>query len=358
MTDINLIESITTAFGPSGFEDDVLDVIKDNLKDFSIETDSMNNLFARIKNNSDKPYTVLLDAHTDEVGFMVQSILDNGTLMFVPLGGWVATNIPAHLVGIKNIHGEIVEGITGSTPPHFMSEEERKRPLSIDSMFIDIGAKSRREVIEDFGIDVGAPVAPLVDFRHDAKRNLIRGKAFDNRLGCCSIIETLKRIKDSKNLNVNVVGGFAAQEEVGMRGAKITSAKVRPDLAILFEGSPADDRYFPEGLAQGVLGGGTQIRHMDQSYISSFEYIKFAKEIANKNNIKYQSAVRRAGSTNAGAIHLSGEGVPVLVLGIPSRFVHSHYNFADLSDFEATVDLAVNVIENLDEKSVKKILKK
>ncbi len=124
MTDINLIESITTAFGPSGFEDDVLDVIKDNLKDFSIETDSMNNLFARIKNNSDKPYTVLLDAHTDEVGFMVQSILDNGTLMFVPLGGWVATNIPAHLVGIKNIHGEIVEGITGSTPPHFMSEEE------------------------------------------------------------------------------------------------------------------------------------------------------------------------------------------------------------------------------------------
>lgn len=357
MTDINLIKDLTTAFGPSGFEDDVLTVIKKYLNGFDIETDSMNNLFAKSKKNSNKPITVMLDAHTDEVGFMVQSIMDNGTLMFVPLGGWVPTNIPAHLVGIKNNRGEIVEGITGSTPPHFMSEEERKRPLSIDTMFLDIGAKSREEVINDFGIEVGAPVAPLVDFRHYSKRNLIRGKAFDNRLGCCSIIETLKRL-EGKNLNVNVVGAFAAQEEVGMRGAKITSAKVKPDLAILFEGSPADDRYFPAGVAQGVLGGGTQIRHMDQSYISSFEYIKFAKEIADKNNIKYQSAVRRAGSTNAGAIHLSGEGVPVLVLGIPSRFVHSHYNFADLTDFEATVDLAVNVIENLDEESVKKILKK
>ena len=357
MTDINLIKDLTTAFGPSGFEDDVLTVIKKYLNGFDTETDSMNNLFARSKKNSNKPITVMLDAHTDEVGFMVQSILDNGTLAFVPLGGWVPTNIPAHLVGIKNNRGEIIEGITGSTPPHFMSEEERKRPLAIDTMFLDIGAKSREEVIKDFGIEVGAPVAPLVDFRHDSKRNLIRGKAFDNRLGCCSIIETLKRL-EGKDLNVNVVGGFAAQEEVGMRGAKITSAKVKPDLAILFEGSPADDRYFPAGVAQGVLGGGTQIRHMDQSYISSFEYIKFAKEIANKNNIKYQSAVRRAGSTNAGAIHLSGEGVPVLVLGIPSRFVHSHYNFADLTDFEATVDLAVNVIENLNEESVKKILKK
>lgn len=357
MTDINLIKDLTTAFGPSGFEDDVLTVIKKYLNGFDIETDSMNNLFAKSKKNSNKPTTVMLDAHTDEVGFMVQSIMDNGTLAFVPLGGWVPTNIPAHLVGIKNNRGEIIEGITGSTPPHFMSEEERKRPLSIDTMFLDIGAKSREEVIKDFGIEVGAPVAPLVDFRYDSKRNLIRCKAFDNRLGCCSIIETLKRL-EGKDLNVNVVGGFAAQEEVGMRGAKITSAKVKPDLAILFEGSPADDRYFPAGVAQGVLGGGTQIRHMDQSYISSFEYIKFAKEIADKNNIKYQSAVRRAGSTNAGAIHLSGEGVPVLVLGIPSRFVHSHYNFADISDFEATVDLAVNVIENLDEESIKKILKK
>lgn len=289
---------------------------------------------------------------------MVQSILDNGTLSIVPLGGWVLTNVPAHLVGIRNRDVKIVEGITGSTPPHFMTEEERNSPLNIEKIFIDIGAMSYEEVVEDFKIEPGAPVAPIVDFRYDKAHDLIRGKAFDNRLGCACIVETMNRLKDVDNLNVNLVGAFAAQEEVGMRGAKVTSQKVKPDLAIVFEGSPADDLYFSRKQSQGALGNGVQIRHFDQSYIGNPEYIKLAKELAEKNNIRYQSAIRRAGSTNAGAIHLSNEGVPVLVLGVPSRFVHSHYNFAKLSDFEAAVDLAVKVIENLNDDNIKKILKK
>lgn len=357
MNIIKLIEELTTAFGPSGFEEDLLEILKKYLKDFDLENDSMNNAYAKFKNSGKKNFTVQLDAHTDEVGFMVQSILDNGTLAIVPLGGWVLTNVPAHLVGIRNRNGKIIEGITGSTPPHFMTEEERNSPLNIEKIFIDIGAMSYEEVVEDFKIEPGAPVAPIVDFRYDKIHDLIRGKAFDNRLGCACIVETMNRLKD-KNLNVNIVGAFAAQEEVGMRGAKVTSQKVKPDLAIVFEGSPADDLYFSKKQSQGALGNGVQIRHFDQSYIGNPEYIKLAKELAEKNNIRYQSAIRRAGSTNAGAIHLSNEGVPVLVLGVPSRYVHSHYNFARLSDFEATVDLAVKVIENLNDQNIKKILKK
>ena len=357
MDKIKLIEELTTAFGPSGFEEDLVEIIKNNLKDLDLESDSMNNVYAKYKSYRDKKFTVQLDAHTDEVGFMVQSILDNGTLAIVPLGGWVLTNVPAHLVGIRNKDGQIIEGITGSTPPHFMSQEERNRPLDIEKMFIDIGASSYEEVIEDFKIEPGAPVAPLVDFRYDEDHDLIRGKAFDNRLGCACIIETMKRLKDA-DLNVNLVGAFAAQEEVGMRGAKVTSQKVKPDLAIVFEGSPADDLYFTKTQAQGALGKGVQIRHFDKSYIGNPEYIKLAKDLADENKIKYQSAIRRAGSTNAGAIHLTNEGVPVLVLGIPSRYVHSHYNFARLSDFEATVDLAVKVLQNLNDDTIRKILKK
>lgn len=310
-----------------------------------------------MKNVEDKNHTILLDAHTDEVGFMVQNIFENGTLSFVPLGGWIPSNIPAHLVGVKNADGEIIEGITGSTPPHFMTPEERNKPLSIDTMFIDIGAKSREEVLHDFRISIGSPIAPLVDFRFDPKKHLLRGKAFDNRLGCACIVETMKKLQDTKNLNINIVAGFAAQEEVGMRGAKITSQKIKPDLAIVFEGSPADDLYFPKKEAQGALGKGVQLRHMDQSYIANSDYIKFAKKIAEENHIKYQSTVRRAGNTNAGVIHLADEGVPVLVLGIPSRYVHSHYNFSDIKDFHSTVDLAVKLIESLNEKELKKILK-
>ena len=357
MDKIKLIEELTTAFGPSGFEEDLVELIKNNLKDLDLESDSMNNVYAKYKNSGDKNFTVQLDAHTDEVGFMVQSIFDNGTLAIVPLGGWVLTNVPAHLVAIRNKDGELIEGITGSTPPHFMSQEERNRPLDIEKMFIDIGASSYEEVVEDFKIEPGAPVAPLVDFRYDEDHDLIRGKAFDNRLGCACIIETMKRLKDA-DLNINLVGAFAAQEEVGMRGAKVTSQKVKPDLAIVFEGSPADDLYFGKNQAQGALGAGVQIRHFDKSYIGNPEFINLAKNLADENGIKYQSAIRRAGSTNAGAIHLSDEGVPVLVLGIPSRYVHSHYNFARLSDFEATVELAVKVLQNLNDENIRKILKK
>ena len=358
MNNIKLIEELTTAFGPSGFEEDLVEILTKYLKDLDLENDSMNNLYAKYKNSGDKKFTVQLDAHTDEVGFIVQSILDNGTLAIVPLGGWVLTNVPAHLVGIRNRDGRIIEGITGSTPPHFMSQEERNRPLDIEKLFIDIGAKSFEEVMEDFKIEPGAPVAPLVDFRYDKDHDLIRGKAFDNRLGCACIVETMNRLKDDTNLNVNLVGAFASQEEVGMRGAKVTSQKVKPDLAIVFEGSPADDLYFPKKQAQGSLGSGVQIRHFDMSYIGNPEYLKLAKLLADENKISYQSAVRRAGSTNAGAIHLSNEGVPVLVLGIPSRYVHSHYNFAKLSDFEATVNLAVKIIQNLNDENIRKILKK
>ena len=359
MSKIELIRDLTNAFGPSGFEEDVLDSAKKYLNNFEVDTDSMNNLYAKLKGNKGKRYKILLDAHSDEVGFIVQSILDNGLLSFIKLGGWVKSNIPAHLVKIKNIRGEYIEGITSSKPPHFMTDDEiAQDKLSIETMYIDIGANSKEEVKEVYGIEVGCPVAPLVDFKYNEDQGLLRGKAFDNRLGCACIIEIMNRLNKSNNLNVDVIGSFAAQEEVGMRGARITSQKVKPDLAIVFEGTPADDMYLDPSQAQGVLGKGTQIRHMDESYIGNFPYIQYAKEIADKNNIKYQSAVRRGGSTNAGVIHLSNEGVPVLVLGVPSRYVHTHYNYAKIDDFDSTVELAVKLIEGLNDQIINKILKK
>lgn len=359
MIDIKLVGDLTDAFGPSGFEEDVVDVIKNNTRDLEIETDAMNNVFAGLTGNTGKRLKILLDAHTDEVGFMVQSILSNGLISFVALGGWVNSNIPAHLVKIKNSKGEYIEGVTSSKPPHFMTDEERQNDkLNIETMYIDVGARDRDEVMNYYGIEVGDPIAPLVNFKYDNDSKILRGKAFDNRLGCLCIIETMNRLNKSQDLEIDVIGGFASQEEVGMRGAKVTSEKIKADLAIVFEGSPADDVYFEKGIAQGSLKEGTQIRHMDQSYIGNPEYIRYAKDIANRENIKFQSAVRRRGGTNAGAIHLSNEGVPVLVLGIPSRYVHTHYNYCSMEDIQSTIDLAVKLIESLKEESINRILKK
>ena len=157
---------------------------------------------------------------------------------------------------------------------------------------------------------------------------------------------------------MDVVGAFAAQEEVGMRGAAVTSARVQPDLAIVFEGSPADDFYYGKEKAQGVLGAGVQIRCMDKSYITNPAFLRYAHELGDTLGIPYQDTVRRGGSTNAGKISLAGRAVPTLVLGIPSRYVHSHYNFCAAGDVQAAVKMAVEVIRGLDSHRIDLLMRK
>ena len=192
-------------------------------------------------------------------------------------------------------------------------------------------------------------MVPDVTFSYDEEHDLCFGKAFDNRAGCACIIDTMNQLyEDRERLAVNVVGAFAAQEEVGMRGATVTSQVVKPDLAIVFEGSPSDDFYFSTAETQGRMRGGVQIRLMDKSYISNPLFIQYAEEVAKKYGIRYQETVRRGGSTNAGKISLTGKAVPVLVLGVPSRYVHTHYNFCAGADLAAAADLAAEVIRGLD----------
>lgn len=358
MVDLKLIEDLSNAFGPSGFEEEVCKVVKKYTGEFDLANDAMCNLYLKNRNFSGKKPLLMLDAHLDECGFMVQSILENGMISIIMLGGVHLTSLPAHSVIIRNGKGEKIKGIIGSKPVHFLSAKEREDcSLAIETMYVDVGASSRREVMEDYGILPGDPIMPDVAFSYDEKHGICFGKAFDNRLGCACIIETMKELLNDE-LKVDVVGAFAAQEEVGMRGATVTSQRVKPDLAIVFEGSPADDYFFAEGLAQGSLKKGVQIRHMDNSYISNVEFIRLAHQVGESKEIKYQDAVRRGGSTNAGKISLTNQAVPVLVLGIPSRYVHSHYNFCAKEDIESSVRMASEVIRNLNEKTIRAILKK
>ncbi|MEG1027886.1 MAG: M20/M25/M40 family metallo-hydrolase [Oscillospiraceae bacterium] len=353
---LELVKQLTNAFGPSGFEDEVVKVVKQNCKEFDCTSDAMHNIFMKMKNHTGKKPVVMLDAHLDELGFMVKHISSNGLISFVTLGGWVATNVPAHSVYIRNRKGELIKGITTSKPPHFMTEAERTSKLQIESICIDVGASSYKEVTELFGIQVGDPVMPDALFEHNKINDTLFGKAFDNRVGCYCIIETMKRLINQSNLYVDVVGGFAAQEENGTRGAKITANTLKPDLAIVFEGSPSDDMYYDILEAQGALKKGTQIRHIDSSYVSNPEFIAFAKEVGDKNGIKYQSAVRRSGGTNAGVIHqMADKNIPCLVLGIPCRYVHSHYNWCAIEDIEATASMATEVIKALNQTALDKI---
>ncbi len=347
-TSLEMIAAISNAKGAAGFEDEVLTVLRrygEGLGQF--REDSLRNLYlSRRENRSGRP-VVQLDAHSDEVSFMVQAIRPNGTLRFITLGGWVNSNIPAHRVLVQTADGSYIPGVIASKPLHFMSAAEREKPPAVEDMSIDVGASSREEVIREFHVRIGAPVVPDVTFEYQERHDLMIGKAFDCRLGCSSILWTLDELK-GRELNVDVTAAFATQEEMGTRGATVTANTVKPDLAIVFEGCPADDTVAEPYMVQTAIHKGPMLRHIDARMITNPRFQRYALDLAQELNIPVQESVRSGGSTNGAPIHLSNQGVPVIVIGIPVRYIHTHYGIAAHGDVANAVKLAAAILERVD----------
>ena len=246
---LELIADISNANGAPGFEDDVVAQIRRHAEGLGeLREDSLRNLYIYRKENKGNRPVVQLDGHSDEVAFMVQAIRPDGNLRIIPLGGWVTSNVPAHKVWVRNALGEYIPGIVASKPPHYMTEAERKAPLVFENITVDVGAVSKEEAENEFHIRIGEPVVPDVTFTYDEKHDLMVGKSFDCRLGCASIVSTLRELQ-GKELAVDVVGACCSQEEVGTRGSQVTCRTVNPDLAIVFEGCP--------GACRGTWHSGT-----------------------------------------------------------------------------------------------------
>lgn len=351
---LEITEKLCNAFGAPGYEDDVLELIEEEMKDFQVERDAINNLYIYPHTLDEKKATVLLDCHSDEVGFMIEHIYENGTLAFLPLGGWHVGNIPAMSVVIKTERGDYVKGVVATKPPHFMTEEERARLTKLSEMCIDIGTSSKEESESLYGIEIGNPVVPDVNFSFDEKIGIMRAKAFDNRIGCTAVIALMKKIRNiAKDLDVNVIASVSSQEEVGLRGAQVAAQRWKPDFVIVFEGSPADDSFQKPDRAKGKLKGGVQLRALDASIVSNPKVLRLTKELAKKEEIDYQLIVREKGSTNAGKYHISGRAIPSVVLGIPTRYAHTSYCYAAVHDLEAAIELAYALVKNLDKEKIK-----
>ena len=347
-TTLQMIAAISNANGVSGFEDDVVAAILPYAEQVGeTKVDRMRNVFIRRKENTGSRPVVQLDAHSDEVGFMVQAICPNGTLRIIPIGGWVSHNVPAHKVWVRNRYGKYIPGLTASKPPHFMTEQERKAPLDIKDITVDVGAVSREEAIEVYGIRIGEPVAPDVTFTYAEDTDLMVGKSFDCRLGCAAILKTMHELA-GQELAVDIVGACASQEEVGVRGATVTAQVIQPDLAIVFEGCPADDTCVEPYMVQTAIKRGPMLRHIDARMITNPRYQRYALDLAEKLGIPVQDAVRAAGSTNGAAIHLTGRGVPVIVIGVPVRYAHTHYGVSAYADFDNAVKLACEILKRAD----------
>ncbi|HPE93937.1 MULTISPECIES: M42 family metallopeptidase [unclassified Sphaerochaeta] len=350
---IQSIQRISDANGISGFEDEVLTVIREEGNGLgTFEEDRMRNLYLyRHENKSGRPI-VQLNAHTDEVGFMVKAIRPDGMIEFITIGGWIVTNVPAHLVRIRNKDGLYIPAVVASKPPHFMSEAEKKAPLEITNLVLDVGAGSSEEVINDYRIGIAAPVVPDVSCTYDEKHGLFIGKAFDCRIGCASTLATLMELQGTK-LKVNLVGDFSSQEEVGTRGSIVSANTIKADLAIVFEGCPADDTVVPAYQAQTCLKKGPMLRHIDSRMITNPRFQRYALDLARQLDIPVQEAVRSAGATNGAPIHLANEGIPAIVIGIPVRYAHTHYGISSLFDVEQAVRLAKEILLRIDEETIR-----
>ena len=351
---LELLKDLTLLSGVSGNEKPVRKYMESELKSISdsVLKDNLGSIAFEFKNASNGP-KILVVGHLDEIGFMVHSISAKGLIYFTSLGGWDPRTLMSSPVEIINSAGEKVIGLIGSVPKHHLKDAGGQ--LNIDDMYIDIGAESAEEAKELFKIRKGNFIVPVPHFSVIEKKSIIISKAFDDRVGIALAIETGKYFKEKNHPNTLYCAG-SAQEEVGTRGAQTISQLIKPDIAIVLEGSPGDDFPSNREEMQAKMNGGVQIRMIDPTMICNPELVNFVIDITEELKIPYQLAVRKSGGTDAGKIHVSGLGVPTVVLAAPVRYAHSHNGMLSLKDFQATLDLTIALIERLDIKKVNNII--
>jgi putative aminopeptidase FrvX len=351
---LTMLKDLTDAKGIPGNEKEPREVMKKYIAPYAdeVETDGLGSLLAKKVGDENGP-VIMVTGHLDEVGFMVTNIDDKGFLKFQPVGGWWSQVMLAQRVTIVTNKGDIT-GVIGSKPPHILSPEARKKPVEIKDMFIDIGASSKEEAME-WGVRPGDMVVPYFEFTVMNNEKMLLAKAWDNRIGCAIAIDVLKQLHKENHPNV-VYGVGAVQEEVGLRGAKTASNKIKPDIGFAVDvGIAGDTPGVTEKEALGKMGKGPQIVLYDASMVSHKGLRDFVTNVADELNIPYQFESIPGGGTDAGSIHLTGNGVPSLAITIATRYIHSHAAMLHRDDYENAVKLITEVIKRLDRETVNKI---
>ncbi len=343
---LDLWKKLTEAPGAPGFEGPVRSIMKEYMETYTEEIvyDNMGSIFG-IKRGDEKGPRIMVAGHMDEVGFMVSQISDKGFISFQPLGGWWSQVLLAQRVQIITDNGPVV-GVISSIPPHVLSDEVRNRPMDIKKMYIDIGCDSKEEVA-NVGVKPGQPVVPICPFEQMASPKKFLAKAWDNRYGCSLSVELLKELSENPDHPNEVYVGATVQEEVGLRGAKTAAHMIDPDMFIALDASPAGD--IP-GITDGMgkLGDGLLLRILDRTMIMQPGLRDLLIDTCEELGIKYQYFISQGG-TDAGAVHLHGKGVPSVVIGIPSRYIHSHASIMHEDDYQNAKKLLFALVKKLDQ---------
>lgn len=315
---MELLKKYVSVPGASGSEKNICEAIKSEIKNYvdEVYTDALGNLIAHKKGNEKK---IMFAAHMDEIGVVVTFIDDNGFLRFSNVGGLYTKELLGRRVIFEN-------GLTGV----IYTEKENKN-LQISKMYIDVGMSNKEEAEQK--IKIGDTAVFEGSFHENNGR--IISKSLDNRAGCFVLTEAAKLVKTDNDLYFV----FTAQEEVGLRGARTAAFSIVPDLAVAIDVTDTGDTPNCEEMAV-KLGGGACIKVMDRSVICDSEIRTALIELAKKNGIPYQLEIMTEGGTDAGVIHLTKEGVKTGGISIPTRYIHSPSEVADVKDIEACIKLA------------------
>jgi putative aminopeptidase FrvX len=318
---MDLLKKLTQCFGPSGNEEEIREFIKNEIKNNvdDIKTDALGNLIARKKGPGKR---IMFAAHMDEIGLIATFIDKNGFIRFSAIGGIMPFRILYQKVSFKN-------GTVGIVS--YEEKLEKIADLTLEKMYIDIGAKSREQAEEK--VNIGDAACFMKNF--NIEFDTVSSKALDNRIGCYILIETIKSLTDNHN---DLYFVFTVQEELGLRGAGTSAYSINPDYAIAVDITGTGDT--PESKLLALeLGKGPAIKVKDSSIIAHPVIKNLMIEEAKNNNLPYQLEVLEQGGTDSGAIHITRGGVPSGVLSIPIRYIHTSVEKADINDIKAGVKL-------------------
>lgn len=325
-----LLKELSLINGVSGCEDAVRDRIRAEIEPFAeCRVDPMGNLIAFRKGAKSSGKTLMLSAHMDEVGLIIHSIDEDGYLSFSPVGGID----PRVLLGRSVKIGETaVHGVIGASPIHMLTSDERKQSPDFDKLKIEIGAKNREDAEKYVSLgDYACFDSDYVNFGE----GFIKGKALDDRAGCAVLIELIKQ-----DLPYDMLFAFTVQEEVGTRGAAAAAFGVRPDYALVVEATTAADiADVPAERQVCALRKGPVISFMDGHTIYDRGLYRLAFQVAEKHGLPCQTKAGISGGNDAGAIHMSREGVRTLAVSLPCRYLHSACCVIHKDDLKNTVEL-------------------
>ncbi|MGI6574432.1 MAG: M42 family metallopeptidase [bacterium] len=334
-----LLKQLSEAFGPPGQEDEVRNILKKEIAPHvdSFWTDTIGNLLAKKEGTSKSGPKIFLAAHMDEVALMVTGIDKNGFLKVKTLGG-----IDQRILVAKTVYvgRKRIPGVIGSKAIHLLDVADMKKALQLKELFVDIGAKSKEDAEQL--VSLGDGVVFQSAFAQIGN-NYYKGKALDDRVGCAALVRLLQQEYPG-----TIYAAFTVQEEVGLRGSRVAAYGIYPDLAIVLEATAAAD--VPEAKSHQMatrLGQGPAVTIMDSTLVADPKLLRDLQKIAAATQIPYQWREFAQGGTDGGMLHLTGSGIPTLVISVPCRYLHAPVSIIAGKDYENLIQLVHAYLKQL-----------